>query len=392
MKGRKKLKRSLNDVINRAKKVGKVVIVGAGKRGQELFGDLREFDDIDIVAFFDNSEHMKGRIIQNIEIVEPYKVNSPCIYVIAVDAETHRREFYVQLQGLGIEKESIIIYYYNRDYGYLSTLSEACYEEEIKVMYYETFGKEINWKNPTTYNEIINWEKINIKDERRTKLADKYLAREWVKEQIGEKYLTRLYGVWGDAYEIDFDKLPNAFALKLNNGSGRNVIVKDKTQINRSEICRQLNEWRDHNFAFESYELHYKDIVPKIICEEYMEGMAESVYDYNIYCFHGEPEYIWCIKGSHRPGCQASFYNKDWEMQPFSYGYPKDLIEAPRPEKLEEMLMLSRILCKEFQHVRVDWYNLPDGRVLFGEMTFSTWSGLMHFEPEEYDTIFGNLI
>jgi len=257
---------------------------------------------------------------------------------------------------------------------------------------YEKFGKPINWQKPETYNEKINWEKINIKDERRTRLADKYLVREWIKEQIGEKYLTQLYGVWDNACDINFDKLPNQFVLKLNNGSGRNIIVKDKSKFNQVEVCQKLNEWREHNFAYNSFELHYKNIIPKIICEEYLEGLAESVYDYNIYCFHGKPEYIWCIKGSHRPGCQASFYNKKWEMQSFSYGYPKDPVLAPRPSKLEEMLKLSETLSKEFEHVRVDWYNLPDGRVLFGEMTFSTWSGLMHFEPEEYDLVFGNLI
>lgn len=77
---------------------------------------------------------------------------------------------------------------------------------------------------------------------------------------------------------------------------------------------------------------------------------------------------------------------------PFSYGYPRDDIPAPRPEKLEEMLELSRILSKDFEHVRVDWYNLPDGRVLFGEMTFATWAGLAQWRPEEYDLIFGSLI
>ena len=79
-------------------------------------------------------------------------------------------------------------------------------------------------------------------------------------------------------------------------------------------------------------------------------------------------------------------------MQPFSFGYPKDPILAPRPVKLNEMLEFSRILSQDFNHVRVDWYNMPDGRLLFGEMTFSSWSGLSHFEPEEYDNYFGNLI
>lgn len=56
------------------------------------------------------------------------------------------------------------------------------------------------------------------------------------------------------------------------------------------------------------------------------------------------------------------------------------------------MLELSEILCKDFDHVRVDWYNLPDGRVLFGEMTFSSGVGFAAWTPEEYDTIFGEMI
>ena len=308
------------------------------------------------------------------------------------DAEKYRKDFYIQLQELGINKKDIITYYYYRDYDYLRNLDEKYYQDEIEAMYYEKFGERMNWQNPVSYNEKINCEKLKVKDNRRTQLADKYLVREWIKDQIGEKYLTKLYGVWEDANDINFDRLPNQFVFKLNNGSGRNIIVKDKEKIDKVQVCQQLNEWKVHNFAFESYELHYKDIIPKIVCEEYLEGVAENVYDYNIYCFHGEPEYIWCIRESHRPGCRASFYNKEWEMQPFSYGYPKDPVLAPRPEKLEEMLELSKILCKEFQHVRVDWYNLPDGRVVFGEMTFSTWGGLMHFEPKEYDIVFGRLI
>lgn len=387
------MKKSLEYVLEKARAAEKTIIVGAGTRGKELLKNLSGYEDISVWAFFDNDTNLIGQSIDDVEIMKPCKVEGDIVvYVIAVDSPEARRVLCFQLEGLGVERENIITYYFYRDYDYKSRLDESCYEDEIKQMYYETFGKKINWLNPITYNEKINWEKLNVKDERRTRLADKFLVREWIKNQIGEKYLTELYGVWNDASEIDFDKLPDRFALKLNNGSGRNVIVKDKKTIDPFKIRQRLKVWEKNNFAFESFELHYRDIVPKIICEEYLEGVAESVYDYNIFCFHGEPMYIWCIKRSHRPGCQASFYNKDWEMQPFSYGYPKDPVPAPKPNKLDEMLELSRILCKEFPHVRVDWYNLPDGRLLFGEMTFSTWSGLKHFEPEEYDLLFGKLI
>lgn len=388
-----KMKISLNCILEEAKKAGEVIIVGAGKRGKELLIHFDEKSAIVVRAFFDNNETLIGTYINGIEIVKPYKdMKENILYIIAVDEPKIRKELRAQLKYLGIADDKIITYYFYRDYEYMCNLDEKYYEEDLQDLFYERLGKKINWENPVTYNEKINWEKLNVKDERRTRLADKVLVRDWVKEQIGEKYLTKFYGVWDDVSEIDFDSLPNSFVLKTNNGSGRNIIVKDKTQINKEEICYQLNEWKEYNFAYTTYELQYKDIVPKILCEEYLEGVAESVYDYNIYCFHGEPAYVWCIKGSHRPECRASFYTKEWEMMPFSFGYPRDDVLAPKPKKLDEMLELSRILSKDFNHVRVDWYNLPDGRVLFCEMTFSSWSGLNRFNPEEYDTIFGNMI
>ncbi len=383
----------LNCILKKAQDTGVVAIVGAGKKGKELLMHLENNNSISIVAFFDNNEKLTGKSINNIKIVKPYKVQeSNCLYIIAVEAKKRREELRFQLLELGINAENILDYYDYRDYDYLSTLDEKYYQEEISGMYYERFGKPINWQSPSTYNEIINWEKINVKDERRTRLSDKYLVKEWVKGKIGESHLAKLYGVWDDADDINFDSLPHAFVLKVNNGSARNIVVKEKTEINQAEVREQLNAWKKNNFAYASLELHYKDIVPKIICEEYLEGVADEVYDYNIYCFHGEPMYIWCIKGSHKPDCKASFYSQDWEMLPFSYGYPKDTDLAPRPQNLDEMLKLSRILSQDFEHVRVDWYNLPNGRVIFGEMSFSTWSGRCHFIPEEYDAIFGNLI
>lgn len=297
-----------------------------------------------------------------------------------------------QLISLGISNIDITTYDYNCIYDYLSNLDEKDYKEALQKRYYKIFGRKINWDYPVTYNEKINCDKLKIHNDIRAKLVDKLMVKNWVKEKIGEEYVTRLYAVWDTADDINFEDLPNSFVLKVNNGSGRNIIVKDKQNIDKDLVRKQLGIWLSQNFAYVSLELQYKDVVPKIICEEYLEGVAEEIYDYNIYCFHGEPEYIWCIKGSHRPGCKASFYNKKWEMQPFSYGYPKDEEVAPAPAKLDEMLKLSRILCEDFEHVRVDWYNLPDGRVLFGEMTFTSWSGLRRFEPDEYDTVFGNLI
>ncbi|MCI9401942.1 MAG: hypothetical protein HFJ07_19760 [Lachnospiraceae bacterium] len=383
---------SVVTIIEKAKNVDLVVIVGAGMRGKEL---LDHFEDrgVRVAMFFDNNQELIGSTIREIKIVKAYKIeNKNCFYIIAMDGILNQESVRSQLISLGISNIDITTYDYNCIYDYLSNLDEKDYKEALQKRYYKIFGRKINWDYPVTYNEKINCDKLKIHNDIRAKLVDKLMVKNWVKEKIGEEYVTRLYAVWDTADDINFEDLPNSFVLKVNNGSGRNIIVKDKQNIDKDLVRKQLGIWLSQNFAYVSLELQYKDVVPKIICEEYLEGVAEEIYDYNIYCFHGEPEYIWCIKGSHRPGCKASFYNKKWEMQPFSYGYPKDEEVAPAPAKLDEMLKLSRILCEDFEHVRVDWYNLPDGRVLFGEMTFTSWSGLRRFEPDEYDTVFGNLI
>ena len=381
-----------NYILEKAKKANAVIIVGAGDIGRKMLNTLKTHK-IYVKAFFDNNIIGEGQKIDDIAVTKPYKVKEVnCLYVIAVGSPKYRREMRLQLLELGIEMESIVACYCNRTYEYMSTLDKKYYEEELQTRYFECFGKYINLESPVTYNEKINWEKLNSRDTRRKLLADKYLVKDWAKDKIGEEHITKLYGVWDYAEDIDFDMLPDAFVLKVNNGSERNIFVKDKTKIDRKEICRQLNEWKEINYAYLSLELHYRDIEPKIICEEYLPGLADNVYDYNIYCFHGKPKYIWCIKGSHKADCKASFYSTDWEMQSFSFLYPKDHDFAPKPEKLDKMLELSEILCKDFDHVRVDWYNLPDGRVLFGEMTFSSGAGFAAWTPEEYDTIFGEMI
>ena len=366
-----------------------IVIFGCGVRGLKLCRILHLKKTMNIM-FFDNDIQKQGRKICGHDVIQPQILPSKTIYIIAVDNEEMAMQMERQLQELHIEK----VYYFNDKIyrEYKKTLSNDEIEKELEEICQEQFGYTFNIQEPKTYNEIINWEKTHIFDARRTKLADKVLVRDWVASKIGEKYLNTEYYVFENEEEIDFDSLPKRYVLKLNNGSGRNIIVKDSNQINRKEILKKLHDWREDNFAYQSFEMQYKDIKPKIICEEFLEGIAENLYDYNVYCFHGEPEYIWCIKGSHRPGCQATFYDKNWNRQEFSYGYPIDPSLAPKPQRLEEMLELSRILAKEFEHVRVDWYILPIEGLRFGEMSFSTWGGLEKFVPNKYDRVFGDLI
>lgn len=382
-------------ILEHIEKKNEIVLVGAGKYGVELLALLAEKGK-KVVAFYDNAKEKQGKYMYGIPIQEPTRREGNCIYIICMRDPSSVSLIHNQLLALGILEEDVVAVhkFEKKNYETIDWNDIKQCKEAIEELYFDVFQKKMNWDNPITYNEKLNWEKIYDPNPLKTRLADKYLVRNWVFEKIGEEYLTRLYGVWDKPEEIDYDALPSQFVLKTNNGSGRNSIVTDKTKIEISAIKNQLAVWLKKSHYPVGFEIQYRDITPKIICEEYLEGVAENLYDYDVFCFHGEPKYIWCIKGSHRPGCKASFYDLNWNKQEFSYGYPIDEGMAPKPDKLDEMLELSRKLSQGFKHARVDWYEYPKSRhgILFSEITFTTWAGLKHFFPPQYDEILGKLI
>lgn len=261
------------------------------------------------------------------------------------------------------------------------------YEQALCEWYLWVMKKELDLKNPRTFNEKIQWLKVNDATPVKTLCADKYLVRDWIKVKIDEKYLIPLLGVWDRFDAIEFVNLPDSFALKANHGCGWNAIVKDKNQFDIETARIKFDRWMQTNFAFEyGFELQYKDIKPKIIAEAYFE----SEYESQVWCFNGKPEFISVIDSPHGKNQKRS-YNVQWEPLPFVTSLPKLEKEIACPANLEEMIAISKRLASDFVFVRVDFY-LNKGCLKFGEMTFTPASGTVHWEPKEYDEIMGNIL
>ena len=64
----------------------------------------------------------------------------------------------------------------------------------------------------------------------------------------------------------------------------------------------------------------------------------------------------------------------------------------PSPPNLELLIDLAEKLAAGFPHVRFDFFLPIDGHNKFGEMTFSSASGLCKWVPPEQDQLFGDLI
>ena len=265
------------------------------------------------------------------------------------------------------------------------------YEAYLKSWFFKTTGQVLDLENPKTFNEKIQWLKLYDSTPLKTRLADKYLVRDWVKEKIGEEYLIPLLGVWDKFDDIDFDKLPDRFVLKCNHGCAYNIIVKDKSKFNKKEARKKINKWMKENFAYKTgLELHYADIPRKIIAEEYIEDSNKELNDYKIMCFNGKPQYIWIDQGRFSNRTE-NIYNKKWELQPFLLTYPNSKEQVPPPKNLDKMFKFAKILSEGFSFVRVDFYNI-DGKIYFGEMTFTSASGTEKFIPSEYNRILGDML
>ena len=269
------------------------------------------------------------------------------------------------------------------------TMTYAQIEAEISKLYQEIFKRKLNWDNPQTYTEKINVAKVYMPTPEKTRLADKYLVREWIREKIGDQYLIPLYGAYDSFDEIDFNSLPDKFVIKCNHDSGSVTLVNDKSKINIPELKKKYDALIKRNFAWLGWEMHYKDIKPKILIEKFMDEAA--INDYRFFCFDGTPYY--CAIDFHNEQHKISernFYNMNWELQPFGLGYPTHNAEVHRPENFDEMKKVTEKLCENLSHVRVDLYSIG-GKVYCGEMTFTHANGTQKFTPDEYDYKLGAL-
>lgn len=270
-------------------------------------------------------------------------------------------------------------------------------EKYIKKQFKKYLWYEIDFnKEPETFNQKIQFRKLYDNNPLYSICADKYRVREYVKEKIGEEYLVPLYLVTDKLTEKQWDKLPNSFVAKANHNSGPVQIVKDKTKVNKKEIIRELNNQLKLDYGILSMEQYYSDIPRKIIVEKFLENKEEKdLRDYKFFCFDGEVKYCQLIKNRTIEET-IDFYNRNWELQEFiGLLNPINPIEKHsttvnnKPKNYSLMLELAEKLARDFDFVRVDFYNI-DGKIYFGELTFCPASGIGTFIPEEWNYKFGS--
>ena len=268
----------------------------------------------------------------------------------------------------------------------------------LKFRYKEAFGKTLNLKNPQTFNEKIQWLKINDRNPLYHKLVDKYEVKTIVANLIGEEYIIpTICERVSTLYELDKSKLPNQFVLKCNHDAASVVVCKDKSTFDWEIAEIRLNQClhRDY-YHFENKQWAYKGIKPYIFAEQYMEDVeTQDLPDYKFYCFNGKVKCIFVGRDrfTSEKGVLVNLYDRDWNKLPFEHYHPNYEGNIPRPQNLDEMIEIAEKLAKYLNNpfIRIDLYDI-NGKVYFGEFTFYPGGGVEEFRPKIWDYTLGSWI
>lgn len=264
----------------------------------------------------------------------------------------------------------------------------------LKMKYKIRLGKKLDLKNPQTFNEKLQWLKLYDRNPEYTKTVDKYQAKQYVADIIGEKYIIPTLGIWDKFENINFEELPNQFVLKCTHDSGGLVICKDKSKLNIKEAKRKISKSLKTNYYYHGREWPYKKVRPRIIAEKYMATYKQKeLIDYKFFCFNGEPKFLYVSEGlSNHENARISFANMNYEKTEFYRKDYRPFDKLPdKPTNFDKMKELSKKLSKNIPFIRVDFYEV-NGQIYFGELTFFPCSGFIPFEPEEWDRKLGDML
>lgn len=262
----------------------------------------------------------------------------------------------------------------------------------LERKFYEKFNRKLNLDNPQSFNEKLQWLKLNDRKDIYTTMADKYEAKKYISDILGEKYIIPTLGIYNNFDEINFDELPNQFVIKCTHDSGSVVICKNKNELDLAKVKNKINNSLKRNYYYHGREWPYKNVKPRIIIEKYMASNNEKLQDYKFYCFNGQPKFLSTSRGmDNHSTARLSFMDMEYNLTEFSREDYELLLNTEKPKNFEEMKKIAKQLSKDIPFVRVDLYEIK-GKTYFGELTFYPSSGFIKFRPKEYDQIIGDML
>ncbi len=243
---------------------------------------------------------------------------------------------------------------------------------------------------PKTFSEKIQHRKLFDRRPILISLADKFAVRDYIRQRIGEEFLTRLHLVTADPNDLTPDALPDRCVVKPTQGCGWIEIVRDKSEHDFDQLRQTCADWLGRNYFYTSGEWAYRDIRPQIIVEELLDdGQGGIPHDYKFFVFHGRVAFLG-VDIDRFTDHRRNMYDRDWNKLDFGFQFSDSPLAIERPARFNDMISCAEALCAGFDFLRVDMYCLGD-RIIVGEITTTPASGLSPFWPEGTDHWIGSL-
>lgn len=261
-------------------------------------------------------------------------------------------------------------------------LASVCGVKKAKVLLTKLYKKRlIDLDNPRKLNEklLASYYQSDLK--RLAELTDKYMVREFIQQKGLEDIIVPLYGVYDTFEQINFDKIPKQFVLKATHGCDMNLICTDKAELSLEAVKKKVNFWLHMNLAYMALELHYSYIQPRILCEKNLDTEG-GIIDYKFHCHNGQVLFV-LVCSERSDGNYRDVFMPDWTPRPEVVVNAKcNPSGIKKPASYERMLEIAKKLSEEFPFVRVDLYEV-NGKIYFGELTFTPAAGILeHFSDE----------
>ena len=280
--------------------------------------------------------------------------------------------------------------------GWLNALPD---KEYLSIMYRATFGKKLDWDNPKTFSEKLQWLKLHDRNPIYSQMVDKYESKQYVSDRIGEEYVIPVVGgPWNSPDEIDFDALPEQFVLKTTHDCGGVLICRDKSQFDIEAAKKFMEGHLQRNYYLHCREWPYKDVKPRVFAEKFLcEGdETAAVRDYKFFTFNGEPKLMYIASGrdyakKDKQVVYADFFDMEYNHVDLCIDHDNAPEPPAKPQNFERMVECARKLAQGTKHLRVDFYEV-NGQMYSGELTFFHCGGLHEFKTKEWDKTMGDWI
>lgn len=264
---------------------------------------------------------------------------------------------------------------------------------------YIRFHKKLNLKKPETLSDKITYIELHEQSPLVSMCTDKYAVREYIREKgLGEFLIPIVAGPWEQVRAVNLEELPNSFVLKATHGCKMNYLVPDKGKMDEEECIKEMKRWMETTYGSYSLELHYLSIPHRIYAEKFLKN-ASQLNDYKIHCLNGVPRFVLVCSNRKADGDAAMKVTLD--LFDMNWNNIKGLVQSgneivgngriPKPANFEKMIHIAKVLSSDFKFVRVDLYEI-EGKIYFGELTFSPGSGVLPYFERDFDLKMGKCL